>query len=137
MTNFISVKYCILYLLSLYTIGNYGLSTTRNPEQIKTTDKNMDDLSRTSQNPIKTTVNDVDYVRKMKQELIKTIDNVVEYSRNFEKRTMRFEEKLRNTREELETIRDENVKRRGEETLTNFDDQLLIARTYFRLVKKR
>ena len=42
MTNFISVKYCILYMLSLYTIGSYGLSypsnvnklSTRNPEQI-------------------------------------------------------------------------------------------------------
>ena len=71
MTNFISVKYCLLYLLSLYTIGSYGLSTTRNPEQFITTNNNMDDLSSTSQKPIKITVNDIDLVRKINKNLLK------------------------------------------------------------------
>ena len=67
MTNFISVKYCLLYLLSLYTIGNYGQISTRNPEQFKTTDNNMNDLSTTSQEPIKTTNDNIDFVRKIKR----------------------------------------------------------------------
>ena len=49
---------------------------------------------------------------------------------------MRFEEKLRNFREELESIRDESVKRRGEETLNNFEEQLIVARNCLRLVKE-
>ena len=136
MTNFISVKYCLLYLLSLYTIGSYGQVSTRNPEEFKTTDSNIDDLSTTKQESIKTIVDDIDLVRKIKQELIKTIDNVIEYSRNYEKRLMRFEKKLRNMREELEGIKDESVKRRGEETLNKFEDQLVVARNYLRLIKE-
>ena len=67
MTNFISVKYCLLYLLSLYTIGSYGQASTRNQEEFKTTDSNMDDMSTPNQELIKTTVNDIDLVRKIKQ----------------------------------------------------------------------
>ena len=125
MTRFISVKYCILYMFSLYTIGNYGHSyssnvdklSTRNREEVKTIDNNMDDLSIQS------------------QEFIKTINNIVEYSSNFKKRLMRFKENLRNTGEELKTIRDEHFKRWGEEALNNLEDKLVIARNYFRLNK--
>ena len=48
MINFISVKYCLLYLLSMYTIGSYGQVSTINLEEFKTTDSNMDDLSTTT-----------------------------------------------------------------------------------------
>ena len=74
MTNFISVKYCKLYMLSLYTIGSYNLSypsninqlSTRNPEQIKTTDNN------------------------------------IQYFKNFEERLIRSEETLKNIIEFLQ-----------------------------------
>ena len=117
-------------------MGSYGQVSTRNPEEFKTTDSNMDDLSTTKQESIKTTDDDLNLIRKIKQELIRTIDNAVEYSRNYERRLMRFEEKLWNFREELETIRDESVKIRGEETLDKFEEQLVVARNYLRLVKE-
>ena len=135
MNNFISVKYYLLYLLSLYTIGSYAQVSTRNPEEFKTTDNNMDDLSTTKQESIKTTDDDIDLIRKVK-ESIRIIDSAVEYLHNFEKRLMRFEERLRYVRKELETIRDKSVKRRGEETLDKFEDQLVVARDYLKLVKE-
>ena len=36
MTNFISVKYCIVYILSLYTIGSYGLFYPSNVNKLST-----------------------------------------------------------------------------------------------------
>ena len=135
MINFISVKYCLLYLLSLYTIGSYGQVSTRNPGEFKTTDSNMDDLFTTEEEPIINMDDRFEFIHKTK-ESIKLIDNSVEYLYNYKRRLMRFEEKLKNVREELETIIDEDVKIRGEETLDRFEDQLVVARNYLRLVNE-
>ena len=133
MTNFISVKYCLLYLLSLYIIENYGQVSTRNPEQFKTTDSNMGDLSTTEEEPV-INMDDSFEVKPKTKDSIRIIDNAVEYLINYERRLMRFEERLRIFREELETIRDEDVKIRGEKTLDRFEEQLVVSRNYLRLV---
>ena len=117
MTNFISVKYCALYLLSMYTIGSYSQVSTRNPEQFKTTDS-------------------IEFIPKIRQEFIKVMNNAIDYSRNYGKRLMRFEEKLRNFREKLENIGDESVKHECKETLDKIEDQLVVARNYLRLIKE-
>ena len=96
----------------------------------------MDDLFTTKQELIKTTNDNTDFVGMIKRGFVKTINNVIEYSRNFEKRLMRCEENLRNTREELESIRNEHNKRSGEEVLNNLEDQLVIARNYLRVIKE-
>ena len=70
MTNFISVKYCIVYILSLYTIGSYGLFYPSNVNKLST----------------KT------------PEQIKTTDNNIQYFKNFEERLIRSEETLKNIR---------------------------------------
>ena len=119
----------------MYTMGSYGQVSTRNPDELKTTDSNMDDLSTTKQESIKTTDDDLDLLCKVK-ESIRMIDSAVEYSYNCERRLRRFEEKLKNVRTELETIRDESVKISGEETLDRFEEQLAVARNYLILVKE-
>ena len=135
MTNFISVEYCLLYLLSLYTIGNYCQLSTRNPEQFKTTNSNINDLY-TTEEPVINMNDRFEFIPKIKEEYIEVMANDKNYLRNFKKRLVRFEEKLKNTREELGGIRSEYFKQRGEETLNSLEDQLVIARNYLRLVKE-
>ena len=104
MTNFISVKYCILYMLSLYTIGSYGQSYssnvnklfTRNPEQIKTTYNN------------------------------------IQYFKNFEERLIRSEETLKNIRKYYRIFRSKNDQNNTEWTLNELEARLSIARNYLK-----
>ena len=135
MANFISVKYCLLYLLSMYTIGNYGQISTRNPREFKTTNSNMDGLSTTEEEPVIYMDDSFEIIPKAKDS-VRIIDNSIEYLINYERRLVRFEERLRIFREELETIRNEDVKIRGEKTLDRFEEQLVVARNYLRLVEE-
>ena len=135
MINFISVKYCLLYLLSMYTIGSYGQISTKNPREFKTTGNNMGDLSTTEEELVINMDDRFEVIPKTR-ESIRKIDSAVEYLYNYERRLRRFEERLRNFREELETIINEDVKYRGEKTLDRFEDQLVVARNYLRLVEE-
>ena len=91
-------------MLSLYTIGSYGLSypnnvnklSTRNPEQNKTTDNN------------------------------------IQYFKYFEERLIRSEETLKNIRKYYRIFRSKNEQNNAEWILNELETQLSFARNYLK-----
>ena len=109
MTNFISIKYCIIYMLSLYTIGSYGLSYPSNVNILST---------KTS-------------------EQLKTTDNYIHYFKDFEERLIKAEETMKNIRKYWGIYGTKSGQNNAERTLNELDARLSIVRNYLKNYRDR